>query len=301
MKKVNFNNLDNIEIPEAWTQKALTLPKALDSKKGALIFGRFSKKLVLVASIILVCALSVSLFIFTQKGDILNTDEPSHSSSEDVTLFQSEPENQDENFFAGGAKEESQTEGTAFDEYSQKATEKQNKPATPSEKPKNPAPDSSSTDNPDSIVNPKPDSTPQTKPDSTPPKNPESSNPGSSDSSTEEPTPTEPPEDYEVDSPGDINDGKIEVFFPKSSLTGSSVFCQIYEMNGTPLGDSDPLADSHRAYLSFSSTSVDGTDSYQKVTYYLDKGGFSLSKGTYRYCFYNEDGKIICNGIFDVN
>lgn len=280
MKKVNFNNLDNIQIPEAWTKNALSLPHTLENKKNVVFFGKFSKNLALVASLVLVCALSVSLFIFTQKGDILNTQKPSQNS-ESTTFTQTEP-----------------TEETV-DDTKKPTTPSTTKPTTSGDK------ETTSTENSDflkpaggSSNKPNGGQTPTQKP-AGPSGTPNSGTPGDSQTPTQKPTTTEPPEEPPNGAEFEF-DGKITVEFPKSYLSGNgNVYCQIYDAYGTPLGDSDPYSDTHRALLKLSSTG-NSSSSYVTATYNIDKGGFALSKGTYRYCFYNEDGEPICNGLFDV-
>ena len=73
MRKINFNNIENLTVPESWVEKALLLPEKVESKK-VIHFSKHTRPLVAVASLFLVCALSVSLFFFTQKDDILKTD-----------------------------------------------------------------------------------------------------------------------------------------------------------------------------------------------------------------------------------
>ena len=292
MKKVNFNNLDNIQIPETWTKNALSLPETLENKKKVAFFGKFSKNLALVASLVLVCALSVSLFIFTQKGDILNSQKPSQAI-ESTTVAQTQQPTQSESKISSvtETQEETQeTESSASTEPTEETTEKTNAPTTPN------------TEKPTSSGDKETTSTENS--DSSNPNGGSSNKPNGGQTPTQKPTPTvsetAPPEEP-PDGPAVEFYDKITVEFPSSYLTGNgNVYCQIYDAYGTPLGDSDPYSDSHRALLKLSSSENTACSSYITSTYYIDKVGFSLSNGTYRYCFYNENGEPICNGLFDV-
>lgn len=84
MRKVNFNNLENIEIPESWTQKALNLPNAPIKKKSVFVLPSFYRRLSFVACFVLVCALSVAIFGF-MKNDILPQRTPAESISNSTT------------------------------------------------------------------------------------------------------------------------------------------------------------------------------------------------------------------------
>lgn len=79
MRKVNFNNLENLEIPESWTQKALNLPNAPAKKKSVFALSSFYRRLSFVACCVLVCALSVIIFGF-MKNNILPHKTPAESS-----------------------------------------------------------------------------------------------------------------------------------------------------------------------------------------------------------------------------
>ena len=79
MRKVNFNNLNNIEIPESWTQKALNLPNAPIKKKSVFALSSFYRRLSFVACCVLACALSVTIFGF-MKNDILPQKTPAEST-----------------------------------------------------------------------------------------------------------------------------------------------------------------------------------------------------------------------------
>lgn len=82
MRKVNFNNIENLEIPDFWVEKALSLPSKLPEKKNVFAIPSFYRKLSYVACFLLVCALSVALFSFVQKRNILPVQYPNMSVTE---------------------------------------------------------------------------------------------------------------------------------------------------------------------------------------------------------------------------
>ena len=84
MRKVNFNNLENLEIPESWTQNALNIPKAPTKKKSVFALPSFYRRLSFVACCVLVCALSVAIFNFS-NDDILPQKTPAESISNSTT------------------------------------------------------------------------------------------------------------------------------------------------------------------------------------------------------------------------
>lgn len=71
MRKVNFNNIENLEIPDAWVEKALNFPSESKQKKNVFAFPSLYRKLSYVACFVFLCALSVALFSFAKNDDIL--------------------------------------------------------------------------------------------------------------------------------------------------------------------------------------------------------------------------------------
>lgn len=95
MRKVNFNNLDNLEIPDSWADKAVKIPET--AKKSPLLFFNKTRSLVAVASIVLVCLVSISAYFLTlnnNKVPIDNKDPVSTQAqvTEDKTSKPTKPE-----------------------------------------------------------------------------------------------------------------------------------------------------------------------------------------------------------------
>ena len=69
MKKVNFNNLENMQIPDLWADKALTIPTNQE-KTVTLFFARWSRVALAVMSITLVCVIGVLVLFFSQNENV---------------------------------------------------------------------------------------------------------------------------------------------------------------------------------------------------------------------------------------
>ncbi len=69
MRDKNFDSIKNFNVPENWVENALNIPQS--ERKSPVAFIKFSRTLSAVASLVLVCALSVAVFFYTQKNDIV--------------------------------------------------------------------------------------------------------------------------------------------------------------------------------------------------------------------------------------
>ena len=63
MKKANFNTLQNLPIPENWLENALAIPETESQKPAAVPFWRKPRFIAMAASLALVSALSIALFL----------------------------------------------------------------------------------------------------------------------------------------------------------------------------------------------------------------------------------------------
>ena len=63
MKKANFNTLKNLPVPEQWIEKALAIPETEEQKPVAVPFWKKPRFIATAASLVLVSALSVGLFL----------------------------------------------------------------------------------------------------------------------------------------------------------------------------------------------------------------------------------------------
>ena len=84
MRDKNFDSIKNFNVPENWVENALNIPQT--EKKSPVAFIKISRTLSAVASLVLVCALSVAVFFYTQKDDIVV---PDYSVKESETAVES--------------------------------------------------------------------------------------------------------------------------------------------------------------------------------------------------------------------
>lgn len=63
MKEFNFNTIKNLPVPEQWIENALAIPETEEKKPAVVPFWRKPRFIALAASLVLVTALSISLFL----------------------------------------------------------------------------------------------------------------------------------------------------------------------------------------------------------------------------------------------
>lgn len=200
MRKVNFNNLNNIEIPESWTQKALNLPNAPIKKKSVFALPSFYRRLSFVACCVLACALSVTIFGF-MKNDILPQKTPAESTVNSTAYSTSSSETATQN--SGITQKPTSVKPTKNIEPTEEATENPNQSES----------DNSSTQTPE----------PTEKPTQKVTQKPTSSKPTTPQKPTQ--IPTEVPEDT-PDGPAYVGDGVSVGYIDESLLCGSTtVYC----------------------------------------------------------------------------
>ncbi len=268
MRKVNFNSLENLQIPDTWTEKAIAISgKNEGPKKIPFVFSR--KILSLVACLVVVCLVSSIPLIFKINNDIL----PVY------------PEN-DEHINVAESVEDDIKPTETVKQPDEKETEvyvdvENTEPSEIVEETKAESSNSTIEEKPE--VSKKPTQKP-------------------SESVPEEPVETEPVEEFgpnkdnviEPDNPEDSSDtqlpGDCVVGFSPGYLVGDGkIYCKIYDKDYNILGDSNLFSDEHRAsfYSGFGS-----------IYYYLYsplKVGLDLEPGKYIYVFYNEHTVPICN------
>ncbi len=286
MKKVNFNNLDDIQIPEAWTKNALSLPQTLEDKRKVVFFGKFSKNLALVASLVLVCALSVFLFIFTQKGNILSTHEP-EQTSESTALTQTEQDKQNESKIKPTTQKETEEESFAATEPTEITTEETvdetKKPTTPSSTAKPTTSGNKETTSADDSSSTKPNGSPSGSTSGESGTN----KPNSGQTPTQKPNPTEP-NDEAPDTPEvEASTSFITEYIPKDKLLNSNkVYCALRYSQSDGY---ESFGDIYTANI------VWQNDTKACVTFKPTESQAPMA-GMYDYVFYNVNFEVVASG-----
>ncbi len=263
MKKVNFNNLDNIEIPDSWADEAIQVQK--NPKKDApLVLFRVSRTLITVASIALVCTLSITLYFFAHKDNILPVNNPTVHIPE--TVASTNPTQKSPN------PEESEKD------YAAKSTSSifENPTLEPQE-------NVSETSNSTEKETVKPTQSPSSKPTQKP------------TSPTDKPTtPTqEPPTDEIEDGPPVIPEDMnicTGSFDEKLLLGYDKVFCSISSDSDYTVDELPEVSAMHEA------TIVSRHEGYISVSFSPVESGIVNKTDLYNYYFYNINGDIIYTG-----
>lgn len=243
MRKVNFNNLNNIEIPESWTQKALNLPNAPIKKKSVFALPSFYRRLSFVACCVLACALAVAIFGFT-KNDILPQKTPAESTVNSTAYNTSSSETATQN--SGITQKPTSVKPTQNIEPTEKPAEN----PTQSESDDSFSQTQEPTEMPTQKATQKPTQKETSYPATQPPKPTEPQKPsqpptepveGDTEPMPTEPTPTEP-EDT-PDGPAYVGDGVCVGYIDESLLCGSTtVYCFVKINSEDSAGiETDPI------------------------------------------------------------
>ena len=70
MKSFNFDTLQNLPIPEGWIENALSIPEQEEQKPALIPFWRRPRVIAAAASLILVSALSIALFLSMNNAPV---------------------------------------------------------------------------------------------------------------------------------------------------------------------------------------------------------------------------------------
>ncbi len=269
MKKVNFNNLDNIEIPDSWADEAIQVQKN-PQKDAPLVLFRVSSTLIAVASIALVCTLSITLYFFAHKDNIIPVNNPTVHISETVTSTK--------------PTQKSPTPEESEKDYDYAVKPTSSKFENPTLEPQENVSETSNSTEKETV---KPTQSPSSKPTQKPSIKPTSP--------TDKPTtPTqEPPTDEIEDGPPVIPEDMIICtgsFDEKLLLGYDKVFFGI-----SP--DSDYIADEiPEVSAMHEATIVSRHEGYISVIFSPVESGIVNKTDLYNYYFYNINGDIIYTG-----
>ena len=294
LSKPEFDFSQYVDVPEAWIEKALRIPNAPQAKPKVI---SFPKRTVAAASVVLVAVLGVSIyFLIGNKTPIPVAPKTPVSATEILSEVPSFPASPTESGTVPGTTAETQKPTLASAQpATQIATDSrgniiittvttrtgstENTPATPASQPSTQAP---------------------------PVQQPTASPAAITSASTVKPTehihdaPTEAPSWF-VENPSVIEwENPSESSYPvelvahisdRVRLNEPYVYCRITSDSGEMIGDPNLFSEQHRAPVSRYSVYV----GYVPAEY-----GLTLSRGSYRYYFYESNGETFAEGTFTV-
>lgn len=290
MSEFNFDKLKNHEIPDSWVSGALNVPPK--DEKPPIVFAKFSKTLAFVATFAVVCALSVTLFIFTQKGDTLLPHTPTQSTVETALPTHTPTDSTESNSSTNESETtptnptEPQTDSTteSSEDLEEETTVETSKPTqrpsdsstTPNSKPSKP---SSPTVAPDSSTEEPEDNPPTSNPDA-------EKNPNGGASSTPNGGPAN----------GDTSPSKKIVLSDTISLetylSDPDIYFCISSFTPDNMDGGNKFPDIKKADIIFANGMV-------HIEYIIDNEEEKLKPGKHQYVFYNSMG-MISTGTFEV-
>lgn len=323
MKKANFNTLRDLPVPESWIENALAIPEAEEQKPAGVPFWRRPRVIAMAASLVLVCGLSLALFLTmgnkppvavksgskTSSTEIVwTTDANGETVATEVVIVPADGDRQDSTTptaapgqSGGNANTSPTTSGrtnptaipnpTESGDPAETSTEGSHRPTTA------PAPTEEETED-NGIIPNGPNGWNYDKPTEEPPEDPTTA---PTEGEWEPPwvTPTEPvwedPTAPTVPKPTQSSyKATVNIFVSGFTITrisqdGNVVYCRIYDDDGNSYGDSDLYSDQHLAQMK--SASYGRNLSYTPRDY-----GILPADGTYNFEFYTGSGKMIAKG-----
>lgn len=290
MKKVNFNNIDNLEIPDSWVDKVI-----VNTKKPKTVYViKKQNILAFVASVVLVCAISVALFFMTNKNatmPVVHID----ATDSDVSINNDDTFAQEETRLSHlhNEKEEIETSSYVTENNSRDNKPAQHSTITPTEK-LSPIKKPTSDKNTESTEKPAPSQ--HKKPESSQkPTVVEQTTYNETQKPTEaEPTTSEPkettiivpvPTESPIDKPDMSKFGVSVVLYKHLVPEDGKVYCKVYDDNGNLIGDPDLFSNEHIAELTFSS--------YYSARYYPYRHPLIYYTGYYTFVYYNSKSEIL--------
>ncbi len=282
MNDFNFNNINNLEIPDSWADKAIENAK---NKKPIPVVWK-TKTLAFVASLVLVCGLSVMMFLIFGRNEI-PVAPVTHQTDVSVYNETSESENTRE---TEKSQKESQkpTDLLANSDETTKATEPTEQTSASTVKPSETEgiisptatptkPNESPYEPTDEPIVDDPSDPPVVLP-TAPPTDPDPSEPAWK--------PSEPPlEPTEPTESVDTSNISVSVTIYKHLvLDDKKIYCKVYDANGVLLGDPNIYSAQHLTELSYAS--------YYTAYYYPYRHSLITKSGNYTFVFYNSNGEV---------
>lgn len=274
MNKKNFNSIQNFSVPQNWIDNAVNIPKTA-TKKPKVLFVNFSKTIAAVASLVIVCC--VSLIVFFMNGD--NAVPPvSVVETKGTSIIFDKTENT-----------QSEVKETSSEKESSTIENKESITLSDNQKP--------------TIVTPTEIETLPVEPTEAPTQKPSTGDSGSTNYPTEDelplaPAPTDdmiyPTEGYEPiypTAPGFApTENKDDIFvftliFDTSLLKGNKIYCMTY-LDGKLCGSSQLFSVQNE-------TEIEVYEDLIIVRYYPYRKGVVSKSGSYNFYFYNEQANLV--------
>ncbi len=278
----NFNSISQFSVPQEWIDGALSVPQAKKHKKP-IVFVTFSRTIAAVASLVIVCSISLLLFFLTNENAVPPVREPDSTSAftdvSENTATESNNEANSDIIIKPTIKDfinllDDQTVLPSQNPTSSETTKPSTKPTEDDTEKPNIEPSEDTTDAPTEVPTeypPQPPYEPQA-PTNAPTEMPTAEVPEPTDAPTDEPSMS-------------ICSGFVRL----DKLTGNgNVYCKLYDSNGNLLGNGNLYSNTYLATKIYSGVSEVYVE-YDPIA----KGVVGRNGGYFYYYFYNENGEIL--------
>lgn len=289
MSKLNINSIEKFSVPNDWIENALSIPEK-QSRKAPIAFFKFSRTFAAVASLAIVCALSLTLFFYTQNKNVIPMQSSTQASETLLTESNGyETVSDDTNSDNTSASSQHQNTGTTNGFNNGISFPLVIEPTEETNKETSTTTPTNSTNSPTELV---PSETPTEPSQSIEPTEVPTAGPTDNYVPVEpyEPTtaPTEAPTKLPEAPMIDKNDIFVSTHFDTQLLTGNlNVYCKVVDSNGNLVGDHNLYSDEHLAVI---------TSSYPKYTfarYFPYRHNLIQKADYYSFYFYNSEGVIV--------
>ncbi len=275
MKKLNFNSLQEISVPEEWIGNALKISEQHKRRKH-IGSAQVRRIIALAACLVIVGVISMPLYVFRNYDSLLPAVPPSQTDSAPNSISSSDYQTLPS------------SDNSGFTDPTEKATEnsdgenKTDSSEIPTQSYTDPIETGGTAD-----TDPTEPFTGETKP--LVPTRPEPTTPPPT-------TPTRPINTQDTQP----NTGAYVQMVPSctgtyipdgmSTDTVSMVYCRLYDNFGNPVGDPNLYSSEHIAKERYM------PNGNIFMSYDPTEKGLKLKKGTYSFCFYLEDGSVVFEG-----
>ncbi len=311
MNDKNFDSLKNLKAPDSWIENAMQIPKLQEKKP--IFFIRYSRHLMAVACLVLVCAVSLIIVLQKDDGKILVVDPDLQTT---VTEHHTETKNTIETESSTDSKENNtqtnkentpiqntvtENGGAPHEDTQNAVTPTENENTQETENPTDVIPtDSPIVETENEYLDPtqsytepvdgsEGDISPTIRPTTPKPTKPSIKPVNKPQSKPQAPESPIPP-DTEHNPPPSIDETisqSMGTSFFVYKTQGTNFYCLVFDPDGKLLGDDDLFSEKRKTVVA-----ADYTDS-MFINYYPEHH-YKLTKlGRYTYLLYDENGKLL--------